>query len=196
MYWKCRCCLIPQEQDYWLGWSLFCPFQLVFSTFLCILWIILAGLLNRYMAACKQGNKVRNQSKESYQNEIFSWSIKFGGENRCLWVMSTCNFAVIGSYPAPPDAKFTPVASSLGWRFGSRYAGSNSLMPNSSTGTKNYQKKKQILSKICSLSHVMTISITRGSLQKLLAATAASGVSEPQWRIQDRGIRGSNFLNE
>lgn len=47
--------------------------------------------------------------------------------------MYTSNFAVKGSYPAPPDAKLTPVANSLGWRFGSKYAGRYSLMPNSST---------------------------------------------------------------
>lgn len=47
--------------------------------------------------------------------------------------MFTSNFDVIGSYPAPPDAKFTPVSSSQGCRFGSKYAGRYSLIPNSST---------------------------------------------------------------
>ena len=37
-----------------------------------------------------------------------------------------------GSYPEPPDAKQTPVRRSLGWRFGSKYAGKRSLMPSSS----------------------------------------------------------------
>jgi hypothetical protein len=40
---------------------------------------------------------------------------------------------VKGSYPAPPDAKHTPVSKSLGCRFGSKYAGRSSLMPSSST---------------------------------------------------------------
>jgi hypothetical protein len=47
--------------------------------------------------------------------------------------MRTPNFDVKGSYPAPPDAKLTPVGKSLVWRFGSKYAGRYSLMPNSST---------------------------------------------------------------
>lgn len=47
--------------------------------------------------------------------------------------MGTSNFGVRESYPEPPDAKHTPVANSLGWRFGSKYAGRNSLMPNTST---------------------------------------------------------------
>jgi hypothetical protein len=47
--------------------------------------------------------------------------------------MHTPNFDVKGSYPAPPDAKLTPVGKSLVWRFGSKYAGRYSLMPNSST---------------------------------------------------------------
>ena len=43
--------------------------------------------------------------------------------------------AVKGSYPAPPDAKHTPVTNSPGSRFESKYAGRNSFMPSSSTDT-------------------------------------------------------------
>ena len=49
--------------------------------------------------------------------------------------MRTATFDVRGSYPAPPDAKHTPVGNSLGWSFGSKYAGRNSFMPNSSADT-------------------------------------------------------------
>jgi hypothetical protein len=47
--------------------------------------------------------------------------------------MCTDVWDVKGSYPAPPDAKQTPVSKSLGCRFGSKYAGRSSLMPSSST---------------------------------------------------------------
>jgi len=53
--------------------------------------------------------------------------------------MCTAVWDVKGSNPAPPDAKHTPVGRSLGWRFGSKYAGRNSLIPNSST---NHNTKK------------------------------------------------------
>lgn len=49
--------------------------------------------------------------------------------------MRTADCDVKGSYPAPPDAKHTPVANSPGWRCGSKYAGTYSLMPNSSANT-------------------------------------------------------------
>lgn len=49
--------------------------------------------------------------------------------------MHTIFVDVKGSYPVPADAKHTPVANSLGLRFGSLYAGSRSLMPNSSAET-------------------------------------------------------------
>lgn len=63
---------------------------------------------------------------EEYTENYFS-EIKFGRENVCTAV---CD--VKGSYPAPPDAKQTPVANSSGWRLGSKYAGRNSFTPNSS----------------------------------------------------------------
>lgn len=40
---------------------------------------------------------------------------------------------VKGSYPAPPEAKLTPVGRSSGCKVGSLYAGRSSLIPNSST---------------------------------------------------------------
>lgn len=55
---------------------------------------------------------------------------KLGDEN-----MRTAVSDVTGSYPAPPDAKHTPVGSSWGCNFGSKYAGRSSLMPNSSADT-------------------------------------------------------------
>lgn len=50
--------------------------------------------------------------------------------------MFTAICEVRGSYPAPPDAKQTPVMRSLGWICGSRYAGRSSLIPNTSTDDK------------------------------------------------------------
>lgn len=43
----------------------------------------------------------------------------------------TTNAGVCGSYPVPPEAKLTPVIKSLFCIFGSRYAGTVSLTPNS-----------------------------------------------------------------
>lgn len=40
---------------------------------------------------------------------------------------------VRGSYPAPPEAKLTPVMRSSACKVGSRYAGKSSFIPNSST---------------------------------------------------------------
>ena len=48
-------------------------------------------------------------------------------ENLCTGILG-----VRGSYPEAPEAKLTPVRRSLGWRVGSKYAGSNFLIPNSS----------------------------------------------------------------
>jgi hypothetical protein len=54
----------------------------------------------------------------------------------------TAIFDVKGSYPAPPEAKLTPVRRSLGCKVGSLDAGRSSLIPNSSTDKKKIKKKK------------------------------------------------------
>jgi len=50
-------------------------------------------------------------------------------------VYVTAIWGVKGSYPEAPEAKQTPVTRSLDFRFGSKYAGKYSLIPNSSTET-------------------------------------------------------------
>lgn len=50
----------------------------------------------------------------------------------------TSSLDVKGSNPEALEAKFTPVGKSLGFRFGSRYAGNNSLIPSSSTANNNF----------------------------------------------------------
>lgn len=69
---------------------------------------------------------------------MLKWTFK----KKQLLNMNTAVSDVKGSYPAPPDAKHTPVANSPGSTFGSKYAGSNSLMPNSSTDSTIQNPKK------------------------------------------------------
>ena len=53
----------------------------------------------------------------------------------------TASLGVKGSYPEPPEAKQTPVMRSWGCRFGSIYAGKNSLISNSAAKSWNGIKK-------------------------------------------------------
>ena len=53
----------------------------------------------------------------------------------------TAILGVNGSYPEPPEAKHTPVLSSWGCKYGSKYAGTSSLIPNSSA--KSWNKIRQ-----------------------------------------------------
>jgi len=66
-----------------------------------------------------------------------------------MCINNTGKFDVKSSYPAPPDAKHTPVVNSLGWRLGSKYGGRNSLMPNSSTEYFFGKKKKSNVTLLC-----------------------------------------------
>jgi hypothetical protein len=50
----------------------------------------------------------------------------------CVFILFTAIFGVKGSYPEAPEAKPTPVRRSLDLRFGSKYAGTYPLIPNSS----------------------------------------------------------------
>lgn len=78
-----------------------------------------------------------------------------------IWEKKLCTavWDVKGSYPEPPDAKHTPVGNSLSSRFGSKYAGRNSLMPNSSTDHTVKEQKETNLRKIQDFSLVITLSI-------------------------------------
>ena len=47
-------------------------------------------------------------------------------------IVCTAKMGVKGSYPVPPEAKHTPVLRSWSCKFGSKYGGTSSLIPNSS----------------------------------------------------------------